>query len=179
MLNDYYFSFEEPVLFDKKIVCAFYIDEIENKRGFFFIVEENNQYSLYYSIISSSELLNIVKEYEKTLHIDENISFTEIIESNDFRKYFNEKYLGYKILNNNSYISNIFERMNKDDIYNSNNKSYGLDGFSVELKINKGKDYFYSWCISKEKEYFYILDFINFILDEISINKKYRFEKVD
>ena len=71
------------------------------------------------------------------------------------------------------------EKMSKDNIYNANNQIQGLDGFSVELKLDQVEESFYAWCYADDKKYFYVLDFINSILDELTVNDEYRFEKVE
>ena len=179
MKKDYYFSFDEPILFNKNVICAFYISYIERKRGFFFIVDENNQFALYYSMFNSSEMVTFVKEYKDSMNLGKKVTIMDIVEKPDFSQKFNEKYLKYKVLDNQKYIIKTINKMLKDNIYSANNQSLGLDGFSVVLKLNKGVGNFYAWCMADDKKYFYVIDFINSILDEIKITEKYRFEKLN
>lgn len=179
MNKEYYFSFDEPVLANKKIICAFYISNIERKRGFFFIVNENDNLTLYYSMIGSFELVKCVREYSDKMGLDKKMTFVDIVEMNDFKREYNKKYLYKKILDNQNYISKTIEKMKKDNIYKANNQIHGLDGFSVELKLGKENECFYAWCSADDKKYFYVLDFINSVLDELDVNKEYRVEKVN
>lgn len=179
MEKDYYFSFDEPILYDKKIICTFHISNIERKRGYFFLVNEENQFNLYYTIVSDSDLVKIVKEYANKFNLDKKIKFFDIFVMDDFKKVYNVKFLRHKTLNNQQYVGSVLEKMSKDNIYMANNNIQGLDGFSVELKLNKGENCFYAWCSADDKKYFYVLDFVNLILDELKINKEYRFEKVE
>lgn len=179
MGKEYYFSFDEQILYNKKIICAFYISNIERKRGFFFIVNENDQLILYYSIISSSELVKFVREYGNKMNLDKKMTFFDIFEIPNFKKEYKDVYLQSKILDKPNYILKTIERMSKDNIYNANNQIQGLDGFSVELKLDKVEERFYAWCSADDKKYFYVLDFTNSILDELAINDEYRFEKIE
>lgn len=174
----YYFSFDEPIIYSKKIVCTFYVSNIEGKKAYFFITNENNQVSLYYSMMNSSVLINFVREYMIRVNLDRDTTFTDIFEIPDFKKEYNKMFLKCKILNDQNYIIETIERMSKDNIYNANNKIQGLDGFSIQLKLDKESEYFYSWCIADDKKYFYVLDFINYILSEVGIDEKYRIKKV-
>lgn len=142
MNKEYYFSFEEPVLTNKNIICAFYISNIERKRGFYFIVNENNNLTLYYSMIGSFELVKCVREYSDKMDLDKKMTFVDVVETDDFKIEYNKKYLYKKILDNQKYISKTIEKMKKDNIYKANNQIHGLDGFSVELKLEKKKNVF-------------------------------------
>ena len=99
MNKEYYFSFDEPNLYDKKIICAFHISNIERKRGFFFIVNENDQLILYYSMISSSDLVKFVKEYGNKMNLNKKSTFMEIFNTLDFKKTYNNRFLKHKTLN--------------------------------------------------------------------------------
>lgn len=178
MNKEYYFSFDEPNLSDKKIICAFHISNIERKRCFFFIVDENDKLILYYSMISSFNLVKYVREYSNKMNLDENMTFVDVMETNDFKKEYSKKYLHKKLFDNQNYIYKTIERMKKDKVYKANNQIHGLDGFSVELKLNREDECFYTSCYADDKKYFYVVDFINAILDELNINKEYRLEKI-
>lgn len=177
MPKDYYFSFEEPILTDKEIVCAFYISNIERKRSFFFIVNENNKLILYYSMISGSDIIKQAKEYVSKNKLEKETTIKDILETSDFKKEYINKNLQRKILDNQNYIKNTIDKMTKGNIQNAKNNIQGLDGFSVELKLNKEDKPYYAWCTADDTKYFYVLDFINSILDELDINKEYRFKK--
>jgi len=179
MQNDYYFNFDEPILYNKNIICAFHICDIERKRGFYFIVKEKNLLTLYYTMIRSSELMKFVREYIENMNLDKKLNFFDVFKIPDFKLKFNDKYLQKKVLDNQNYIMETIDKMSKGKIYNANNKIQGLDGFSVELKLDKATKNFYAWCSFDDKKYFYILDFVNSILDELEVNSKYRFEKVE
>lgn len=179
MKEEYYFSFDEPTLYNKEIICAFFISNIERKRGFFFIVIENDKLMLYYSLVSNFDLVKFVREYKNKMNLNKKKKFTDVINITDLKKEYNNKYLKCKEFNNPSYIKKIINKMSKDNIYNANNQIQGFDGFSVKLKLDKQEKYFYSWCFSDDKKYFYVIDFVNSILDELKIKKEYRFEKMN
>ena len=170
MIDEYYFSFEEPRLYDKDIKLAFCIDSVNKSNIFFFIVLENKRYVGYYSIIKSSEFIDFIRGFEKN-------SIEELFSSRVFISKYNDKFLKEISFSDQDYISKFIESINKDDVYNSEHYSCGLDGFSIQLKKGKTDKYFYSWCSNSSEKYFYILDFVNSILDEIGIDRKYRFIK--
>lgn len=179
MQTKYYFSIEEPILNNKKVICAFHISGIDKKDGYFFIVDENNQLVLYYIMFNGLELLNFIKDYTIDNDIQNEIKFFQFFEIDDFKEKYTDYFLKNKVLDDQKYIMLSINKMKKDNIYNANNQILGLDGFSVKLKLEKEDKGFYSYCYANDKKYFYIIDFVNSILDELNVPKKYRFEKVD
>lgn len=174
MENDYFLAFDEPDLLDKDIKCAFYISNIRRKRGFFFIIEEDNKLILYYTLVKISDYINLATKYCAK---DDDMVLENIIKIPAFRDEYNRAYLKTKEIDNQAYVKETINRMSKDNIYNAKNGVLGLDGFSVELKLNKSDDVFYAWCTANDKNYYYVIDFINYILDEANIIPNYRFEK--
>ena len=183
MKTKYYFSddvfMHEPVLYNKKILCAFHTSGIERKYGYFYIIDENNQLVLYYTLTTGEEIIQFIKDYDNSIGIPKGTSFRDIFEIPDFKEKYTNNFLQKRKLDNQEYIRNTINKMEKDNIYDAKNEIQGLDGFSIELKLNKEDKSFYSWCYSDDKKYFYILDFVNSILDELNINERYRFKKVE
>ena len=176
MGTDYFLAFDEPDLLDRDIKCAFCISNIERKRGFFFIIEEDNKLILYYMLVKISDYINLAAKYCKK---DDDMVLENIITLPAFRNEYNRTYLKTKEIDNQAYVKETINRMSKDNICNAKNDVLGLDGFSVELKLNKLDDVFYAWRTSNDKKYYYVIDFINYILDEASIAVDYRFEKFE
>ena len=177
MERKYYFEFEEPYLKDKNIICAFNINYIEKKRCYFFIAEENDKIVVYYLQIKSSDMIKFIQEYSRNVSLDKNICIDDTFKIPDFIEKYNNKYLQCKMLNNPSCIKTLINKMAEDDIYKAKNNQLGLDGYSVKLKLDNKEKYFYSWVYADDKKYFYVIDFINSILDELEINDEYRFRK--
>lgn len=176
MNENYYFSPDEPTFKNKEIICSFYISNIEEKKCKFFIISENQQFHLYYTMIKDSELIKFIKNNVDEINLNK-ITLTEIFSIKSLKKRFNDNFLQHKILNNQKYVKKTLEKILKDNIYNANNHIQGLDGFSVELKLKRNEKFFYAWCIADDKRYYYIIDFINSILDELKIDKRFRFQK--
>ena len=175
MNDNYFFAIDEPYLLNKNIICAFHISNIKSKRCFFFIEEKNKNLVLYYMLIKPSEFIDIAKKYRKS----NSSNIIDIVKSKKFIDEYNKLYLKRKNLKNQEYIKKTIDKMSNDRIYNAKNDMHGLDGFSVELKLNKNDNPYYSWCNANDEKYFYVLDFINYILDEIAIDKNYRFRKCE
>ncbi len=172
--NNYFFGFDTPNLLNKNIRCSFYISNIESKRCFFFIIEENGKLVLYYLFIKPIEFIKLAKKY----HTEGScITLEEIANKQEFQEEYCSTYLRTMEFASQDYVRKTIDKMVVDNIGSAKNDISGLDGFSVELKLNQNDDIFYSWCIANDRRYFYVLDFVNYILDTVGVNKDYRFIK--
>jgi len=178
-MEDYYFGFDEPPRIKGEVLCAFYISNIRKNRCFFYVVQENKKLKLMYSMITGNGFINLVKETipEKLLK-KEKLSNMNFQYRDKYIEAYNAKYLNELELSNEEYIIDTISKMKQDNIYQANNNVLGLDGFSIELKFDKSNNFFYSYCNSNDKRFFYVIDFINYLLDIANIDKDYRFNKL-
>ena len=171
MENDFYFDYFEPRFISKNIKCAFHIDRIEKDEGYFFIIEEDGKLILYYALINLNELLKLASKVNyKTRTLN-------TLELPEFIKKYHELFVKKVVIKDQDYISKTINKMQKDNIWKVKNDCLGADGFSVELKLNKSDKVFFTFDVNDDIRYFYVLDFINYILDEAGINLTYRIQK--
>ena len=172
--KDYWFTFDEPLLIQDNIICAFHIANINKKRGFFFIVKRKERVILLYSIINITDLMELAKECSLPENKENKIA--EIVETADFQKKYNKRFLK-EIEIKDSKTLNLLDTILKMDLSKGKNDMHGLDGFSIEIKKKKSDKAYYSWCHSNDKDYFPVIDFANYIFDLLNIDKDYRFIK--
>lgn len=85
MNENYYFSPDEPTFENKEIICSFYISNIEGKKCKFFIIRENQQFHLYYTMIKDSELIKFIKNNVDEINLNK-ITLTEIFSIKSLKK---------------------------------------------------------------------------------------------
>jgi hypothetical protein len=177
--NNFYFCCDEPDISNDNILCGFHISNIKKKRAFFFIVEKSDKLFLKYSLISSKEFVSLLQSCVSKMNDGDYFkSIDVIVQNNEYKELYSKKYTKLKEIINKEHVKRFIGKFKNEDFTKVNNTILGLDGFSVELKLTKNVNLFHSWCCSNDEKHFYILDFVNEILDFCNIEKKYRFSKI-
>ena len=173
MKYTYFFAFDEPIFYSKNIKCAFHIDKIEKYEGYFFIIEEDLKMILYYAFINLNELLELASKVSCKNRTLNTLKLPEFI------KKYHELFVKKVVIKDQEYIIKTINKMQKDNISKVKNTCLSADGFSVELKLNKSDKVFLAFDVNDDTRYFYIIDFINYLLDDAKINTKYRLQKIE
>lgn len=172
-MNGYFDEVDEPLLNNENIICAMFITRI-NKQDLFCYITNDEEMKIKYLIASSKDFIDVYSKFSNTFN-----NINEIVVLDGFQKDFKGKLLKQVNLNNSEQMKILkeIEKIKLSEYENAHNMG-GLDGFGVHLKLQKGNKEFYSWMYSTDEKYFFIIDFVNQVLELINIDQKYRFKKV-
>lgn len=162
----------------EKCIIKFLITPIRRNSYVIYLFENNNKYYIKYVCCREIEYLDYIRKAIDDKVVDSNINletFLKFYKDSKYQREFEDKFLQRNNNIDQIFIRKEIEKIKKLDFKNHNKPvQNGLDGYHVEAEIFKND--FYSWLNCSELYYIDVIELVNYFLDLLEVDKKYRFK---